>query len=336
LSSVLYITSDRTGAGKTTLCTAIAHKLINLGKTVSVFKPLSAETNNGQDERGTYKDLVNLATSKWPIAVPEKGIDAHIIKEICVTADQVKGSNDILIVEGLPTISIEDTNRIIEALDATLLSVVEYSSELSPSNLEGWSKIDSDRFVGIVINKMTIYASTDLNHNVLIDLQKRKMPVLGVIPENRTLLGVSVKQLADYLGGKLIDFGNDSGNLVESVMVGGMWMDAGEVHFGLRNDKAVIVRGDRPDIQMAALGTSTSCLVLTGDIEPIEYILNEARESETPIITVATDTLSTMENISELPRTAVFDHSKKLREFSLLLDNHVELESIYQKLGAIT
>ncbi len=336
MSSVLYITSDRTGAGKTTLCTAIAHKLINLGKTVSVFKPLSAETNNGQDERGTYKDLVNLATSKWPIAVPEKGIDAHIIKEICVTADQVKGSNDILIVEGLPTISIEDTNRIIEALDATLLSVVEYSSELSPSNLEGWSKIDSDRFVGIVINKMTIYASTDLNHNVLIDLQKRKMPVLGVIPENRTLLGVSVKQLADYLGGKLIDFGNDSGNLVESVMVGGMWMDAGEVHFGLRNDKAVIVRGDRPDIQMAALGTSTSCLVLTGDIEPIEYILNEARESETPIITVATDTLSTMENISELPRTAVFDHSKKLREFSLLLDNHVELESIYQKLGAIT
>ena len=336
MSSVLYITSDRTGAGKTTLCTAIAHKLINLGKTVSVFKPLSAETNNGQDERGTYKDLVNLATSKWPIAVPEKGIDAHIIKEICVTADQVKGSNDILIVEGLPTISIEDTNRIIEALDATLLSVVEYSSELSPSNLEGWSKIDSDRFVGIVINKMTIYASTDLNHNVLIDLQKRKMPVLGVIPENRTLLGVSVKQLADYLGGKLIDFGNDSGNLVESVMVGGMWMDAGEVHFGLRNDKAVIVRGDRPDIQMAALGTSTSCLVLTGDIEPIEYILNEARESETPIITVATDTVSTMENISELPRTALFDHSKKLREFSLLLDNHVELESIYQKLGAIT
>ena len=336
MSSVLYITSDRTGAGKTTLCTAIAHKLINLGKTVSVFKPLSAETNNGLDERGTYKDLVNLATSKWPIAVPEKGIDAHIIKEICVTADQVKGSNDILIVEGLPTISIEDTNRIIEALDATLLSVVEYSSELSPSNLEGWSKIDSDRFVGIVINKMTIYASTDLNHNVLIDLQKRDVPVLGVIPENRTLLGVSVKQLADYLGGKLIDFGNDSGDLVESVMVGGMWMDAGEVHFGLRNDKAVIVRGDRPDIQMAALGTSTSCLVLTGDIEPIEYILNEARESETPIITVATDTLSTMENISELPRTALFDHSKKLREFSLLLDNHVELESIYQKLGAIT
>ena len=132
---------------------------------------------------------------------------------------------------------------------------------------------------------MTIYASTDLNHNVLIDLQKRDVPVLGVIPENRTLLGVSVKQLADYLGGKLIDFGNDSGDLVESVMVGGMWMDAGEVHFGLRNDKAVIVRGDRPDIQMAALGTSTSCLVLTGDIEPIEYILNEARESETPIIT---------------------------------------------------
>ena len=118
-------------------------------------------------------------------------------------------------------------------------------------------------------------------------------------------------------------------------MVGGLWMDAGEVHFGLRSNKAVVARGDRPDIQMAALGTSTSCLVLTGGIEPIEYIVNEARELETPIITVASDTLSTMENISDLPRIASFDHSKKLGVFVALLDNCVELETIYRKLGAI-
>ena len=335
MSSVLYITSDRTGAGKTALCTSIAQKLTSLGKTVSMFKPLSTETDNGQGQRINYEKLMGTELAEWPITLPVEGIEPDIIEKICVTADQVKGSNDILIVEGLHAISIEDTNRIIEALDAHLLSVVEYRPEISSSNLTEWSKITSNRFVGIVINKMTIYASTDLNHNVLADLQKQQVPVLGVIPENRTLLGISIKQLADYLGGNLIDFGNDSGDLIESVMVGGNWMDAGEVHFGLRSDKAVVVRGDRPDIQMAALGTSTSCLVLTGGIEPIEYILNEARESETPIITVAGDTLSIMENISDFPKTALFDHSKKLGKFSLLLDKHIALETIYRKLGAI-
>ena len=335
MSSVLYITSDRTGAGKTALCTSIAQKLTSLGKTVSMFKPLSTETDNGQGQRSNYENLMGTELAEWPITLPVEGIESGILEKICVTADQVKGSNDILIVEGLHAISIEDTNRIIEALDATLLSVIEYRPEISSSNLTEWSKITSNRFVGIVINKMTIYASTDLNHNVLADLQKQQVPVLGVIPENRTLLGVSIKQLADYLGGNLIDFGNDSGDLIESVMVGGNWMDAGEVHFGLRSDKAVVVRGDRPDIQMAALGTSTSCLVLTGGIEPIEYILNEARESETPIITVAGDTLSIMGNISDFPKTALFDHSKKLGEFGSLLDKHIALETIYRKLGAI-
>ena len=178
MSSVLYVTSDCIGAGKTALCTSIAHKLISLGKTVSIFKPLSTETDNGPGEQSTYGNLMGPAPSEWPMILPDNGIEPGIIEKICNIGDQIKGSNDILIVEGLPTISLEDNNRIIEALDANLLAVVEYKPELSSSILAEWSKITKERFLGIVINKMTIYASTDLNNRVLNDLPKQEIPIL--------------------------------------------------------------------------------------------------------------------------------------------------------------
>ena len=65
--------------------------------------------------------------------------------------------------------------------------------------------------------------------------------------------------------------------------MGGWGLDAGELYFGLRESKAVIVRGDRPDMQMAALTTPTTCMLLTQGIEPIEYVRNEAELEEVPI-----------------------------------------------------
>ena len=55
-------------------------------------------------------------------------------------------------------------------------------------------------------------------------------------------------------------------------------------------NKAVIVRGDRPDLQMAALNTSTACIVLTKGVEPIEYVRYEAEQEEVSLIVVETDT----------------------------------------------
>ena len=45
-------------------------------------------------------------------------------------------------------------------------------------------------------------------------------------------------------------------------MVGGFGMDPGQYVFNTRNKKAVIVRGDRPDVQMSALETQMSCFIM--------------------------------------------------------------------------
>lgn len=62
---------------------------------------------------------------------------------------------------------------------------------------------------------------------------------------------------------------------------------------------AVVTGGGRTDIQLAALETSTNCLIVTGNIRPSPIILNRAEEAEVPVLSVDLDTLKTVEIITE-------------------------------------
>ena len=59
---------------------------------------------------------------------------------------------------------------------------------------------------------------------------------------------------------------------------------------------AVVTGGDRTELQMAALETSTHCLILTGRIPPKEIIIERAESLEIPVLSVDTDTLTTVES----------------------------------------
>ena len=111
-------------------------------------------------------------------------------------------------------------------------------------------------------------------------------------------------------------------------------MDPTEVLLGHREDRAVIVRGDRPDIQMGALYNQTACLVLTRGIEPIEYVKYEAEQEEVSVMVVSTDTLATMDALNNITDRARFDHPLKLEAFVGLLEEHVDLPALLGALGA--
>ena len=104
-----------------------------------------------------------------------------------------------------------------------------------------------------------------------------------------------------------------------------MSLDPGELRFGRYDNNAVVVRGDRPDIQMSALNSSVASLLLTGGIEPIEYIYYEAREEEIPIILVETDTHATMAALNDVTTAARVDTAFKVERFARLLRENADL-----------
>ena len=154
------------------------------------------------------------------------------------------------------------------------------------------------------------------------------MQVLGLIPEDRTLLSLTVGQISELLGGRFFTGSEYSAGLVENFMVGGFGMDPGEYIFSTRNKKAVIVRGDRPDVQMSALQTDMQCFILTRGMEPIEYVKYECGEEEVAAIVVDMDTIETMKAVGSLQLHARFDHPDKLDRAKKIFADATDLKTI--------
>jgi hypothetical protein len=254
------------------------------------------------------------------------------MEQVTGTCRKAAEGLDLLLVEGTSELSESGSTRLIDALDAQVLAVEPFDPAMDGSDLADVGRRYGERLVGILINGLTRYQSTRASAE-LATAPESAPAVFGIVPEDRRLLGVSVGQLVEHLDGRYV-VGDDRGEtLVEHFLVGGMGLDSGEVYFGTRDSKAVIVRGDRPDVQMSALTTPTACLVLTDDIEPIEYVLYEAELEEVPIAVVGSDTMDTMAALNDVSSRARFDHPAKLQRLSELMGEHVDTDALYGAVG---
>jgi hypothetical protein len=164
-------------------------------------------------------------------------------------------------------------------------------------------------------------------------LKRNGLPVFAVLPTDRVLSSVTVSQLVDALQAEVIcrpDLGNE---LVENLMIGAMSVDASLSYFRRSLNKAVITGGDRPDIQLAALETSTKCLILTGNLHPSPLIINRAEEAGVPIILVKHDTLTTVHLAEEAFRKIHFHHQKRIDRFERMVSERFDFAALYQALG---
>jgi len=123
------------------------------------------------------------------------------------------------------------------------------------------------------------------------------------------------------------------GNLVEHFLIGAMQADKAIEYFKKTRRNAVIVGGDRVDIQLSAIESGSVCLILTGELYPSEIILSRAEQKNVPMIVVREDTFSIAKKLEKLSvRLRLRDTSKVDRGMSLVADN-VDFSMLYKKLG---
>ena len=117
--------------------------------------------------------------------------------------------------------------------------------------------------------------------------------------EKRKPASVRISELANCVHGEILSCTEKAEELVESLMVGVMCVDPSPLYFNQKSNKAVITRGDRYDIQLGALETSTKCLILTGGTKPRPNIIQRAEEKGVPVLLVEKDTPATLEKLEQ-------------------------------------
>jgi BioD-like phosphotransacetylase family protein len=195
----------------------------------------------------------------------------------------------------------------------------------------------SDKFIGVILNKVTHEFLQSVTDYIVPFLKRKDIDILGILPHDSVVGSVTVEELNDIIGGKLLCGHNRLNNLIEHFLIGAMQVDKAIEYFKRTRNNAVIAGGDRSDIHLSAIesGTEsgTECLILTGDLYPSEMIISRAEEKEIPILVVRDDTYTVAKKLEKLSvRIRLRDKTKVDRGINLVTEN-VDFPLLYKKLG---
>jgi BioD-like phosphotransacetylase family protein len=163
----------------------------------------------------------------------------------------------------------------------------------------------------------------------LVDLLKANgVKVLGSIPFEPSLRAFRAEEILEEVGGECVAGSTGLDRMVENVVIGAMTVDTALPIMRRIPRKCVITGGDRSDLQLAALTTDTSALVLTGGIRPNSHVMAEAHAQGVPVIVIAGHTYQVAERFERLETRINPDDEEMLAVIKALIGDHVDLDAL--------
>jgi len=301
------------------LCAGLGKFWLNHGKVVGYLK---LEVPPGKDKAaGTSGDAAFM--QRLLAAQAASGSLAGAPQTLKADYARLSPGKDLVIIEGL---ALNLSKGLPEAVDARVLVVHDYALPLSAA-LPEYIKI-GQRLLGLVLNKVPQNKLADARSQAARDLGAAGIKLLGTIAEDRLLAALSIGELAGIVQGKILNNPENSEELVENFMLGALTFDSGVDYFNRKNNKAVLLKGDRPDMQLAALQTSIKCLVISGGIAPIPMVAIQAKDKKVPLIQAAGDNLSLVSLIENAVSRAKFGEERKLPHLLEILDRSLDMQTL--------
>jgi BioD-like phosphotransacetylase family protein len=353
--ATLYVASTETFVGKSATCIGLLDRAQRDGFTASYMKPVSVSVTRTEDavldeDAAFIRQHFNLADPLdkiAPVLVTQRVVEGIIrgqgtdfarrMREAYLAVSRDK---DFVVLEGAnhwAEGSLVDlsADQVSDMLQAPVLLITRYRTTTALDAILAVQRYLGDRLLGVLINGVEEPQLDFVRSRMVPFLEKRGIPVFAALAQDPQLAGVTVADLHEHLGGQLIGNPAWSDKLIEHLLIGAMGAEAALSHFRRRTNKAVITGGDRIDLQLAALETSTSALVLTGNIRPSPIVIDRAEDRQVPIILVTDDTLTTVERAEGIFGHIRFKQEAKIVRFIALLDQSFDFARLYDELGMV-
>lgn len=348
----IYVTSVERYSGKTAVCLAIGKELQRRGYKVGFLKPLSIQPYyldaHLADEDATFVvEALKLDAKPWdlsPVVVNRQllidrlsgKVSDKLLEHVTKACTEAAKGKDILLLEGGGSLREGyilglPTPEVAKELGSKVIAVVKYRDDirLLDDILAAKTRLEKN-LCGVIINRVPDDAQNFVQKYAVPFLENQGITIFGALPEVRSLAALTVGEIIQSLNAEVLTKGVSTDKFVENLTVGAMTAEAALHRFRKQRNKAVITGGDRTDIQLAALETSTSCLVLTGHLHPSPLIIKQAESLDVPVLLVRENTLETVEQIERIFGKTRLGQQSKLAKFEEMLANYVDLERMFQ------
>lgn len=346
----LLIASTEAYSGKSATIVGLSHLSLDKNISIGYGQPLATDFQKNASDKKLAEDVDFLATA---LGLPPNQVNSPFLfldrqtlnqrlqrennenytQGLKQYVDQIEG--DLVLLEGPNNLwegSVFNMSvpEIADTINASILLVTKYDPLAMVGSLLTAKKLLGDRLSGIVINDIPLAELQLTTETVKPYLEAEGIPVLAMIPTDRILNSVSVKEIATRLDAKVLCCEEHLDWMVESLSIGAMNVNSALGYFRQRDNMAVVTGGDRAELQMAALETSTHCLILTGHIPPKDLIIERAESLDIPILSVNTDTLTTVEVVDSTFGKVPIYEDIKVKQIQSLMKQHFDIDRLFE------
>ena len=233
-------------------------------------------------------------------------------------------SDDVLIVElpaGFPP------SEAIRAVGGVAV-LVERSADLTAGKVAALQKEIGQAFVGLVLTAVPRVRTAAIAGT----LAQKGIPILAFLPEDRLLSSPSIGEMAQALQAETLFADGRTEEVIERVTIASISADPGQDYFARFDRQAVVVRCDKPDLQLAALNADSRCLILSGGQMPLAYVSERAEAEGVPLLITDKDTVTAVQALEDLYLKSRFGHQKAER-IGQLMAERLDYERLLRALG---
>ncbi len=351
-SKHLLIGSIEAFSGKSATILGLAQSLISKGYRLAYAKPIGSYAEGISKERldidvQFIAETLGLTPDQvYPTLL---SINPHHIQQKLLENDstnyveqlhqlQTSDDVDLVIFEGPGSLSegyLFDLSlpQMAQALDAEIVLVSRFHNLAMIDALLNAKVLLGEHLVGVIFNDVNVEQQHVLQTTVQPFLEAKQLPVLGVLPSNALLRSVSVAELVQQLQAEVLCCHEFLNLMVEELTIGAMNVNSALKYFQQGRNMAVVTGSDRTDLQLAALESSTHCLILTGHFPPSELVLNRAKDLEIPVLLVDSDTLTTVEIVEQAFQRAQVHERIKVEYIQAMINQHCDVDRLLTALG---
>lgn len=194
--------------------------------------------------------------------------------------------------------------------------VVVVPGDLPVEEVSGFCK-QAGNIAGVALNRVPVKRVERLREAY----ESAGLTVLASVAEDRVLAGPLLRDVIAALNAEATFLSNGADTaVIDNPVVASIAADPGQSYFIRENPAAVIVRSDKPDLQLAALNAGAPVLIVTGSLPILSYVLERAEFDEIPLLRTLLDTVQAVGAIEELFGARPFSGgSDKLRRIEELL-----------------
>jgi len=361
----IFVAATQQNDGKTTTALGLFAALRKRIGRIGFIKPVGQRFEEVDGKRVDEDSLLIDQTfgvhtpleAMSPIAVEpdftrkyiEQANNDFLIRRIQNSFDRAAWEKDFVIIEGTGHAGVGSVFDLSNARVAALLHskviLVTKGGIGKPIDEVALNKALFDKegveLLGVIINKVLPEKFEYVREFAQRGLERLGIDLLGCIPAEPMLANASLGQISKTIKGHFINGHQRSRRRVKKIIIGAMNSSHVMEHF--RPGTLVITPGDREDVILAALSTSSlseldghslAGLVLSGDLTPTGPVLELIKHSDLPVIASALDSYSVANGIYSMTVKTLPGDVEKIDKIQTMIERHVEVDRLLQKIGA--